>query len=42
MVSNIPLVIHIASKLGPLRKQLVFVGGSIIELLLDNTYPLLL
>lgn len=40
MVSNIPLVFHVASKLGTLRKQLVFVGGSIVELLLDKDYPL--
>lgn len=39
-VSNIPTVIHIASKLGPLRNQFIFVGGSIVELLLDKTYPL--
>lgn len=39
-MSNIPLVIHIASKLGTLRKQFVFVGGSIVELLLDKSYPL--
>ena len=39
-VSNIPLVIHVANKLGPLRKKLVFVGGSIVELLLDKDYPL--
>lgn len=40
-MSNIPLVIHVANRLGPLRKQLVFVGGSIVELLLDKDYPLL-
>ncbi len=39
-MSNIPLVTHIANRLGPLRKQFVFVGGSIVELLLDKTYPL--
>lgn len=39
-MSNIPLVIHVANRLGPLRKQLVFVGGSIVELLLDRDYPL--
>lgn len=39
-MSNIPTVIHIANKLGPLRNQFVFVGGSIVELLLDKTYPL--
>ena len=39
-MSNIPLVIHVANKLGPLRKKLVFVGDSIVELLLDKDYPL--
>lgn len=39
-MSNILLVIHVANRLGPLRKQLVFVGGSIVELLLDKDYPL--
>ncbi len=39
-MSNIPIVIQVAKKLGPLRKQLIFVGGSIVELLLDAEYPL--
>jgi hypothetical protein len=39
-VSNLPQVNHIAIRLGLLRKQFVFVGGSIVELLLDKTYPL--
>lgn len=39
-MSNIPFVIHVANRLGALRKQLVFVGGSIVELLLDKGYPL--
>lgn len=39
-MSNLHLVIHIANKLGPLREQFIFVGGSIIELLLDKEYPL--
>ncbi len=39
-MSNIPIVIEVAKRMGPLRKQLVFVGGSIVELLLDKDYPL--
>lgn len=39
-MSNIHLVAYIANKLGPLRNELVFVGGSIVELLLDKDYPL--
>lgn len=39
-MSNISLVNHVASKLGSLRNKFVFVGGSIIELLLDREYPL--
>lgn len=39
-MSNIYLVAYIANKLGPLRNELVFVGGSIVELLLDKDYPL--
>lgn len=40
VLSNLHLVIHVAKKLGSLREQLVFVGGSIIELILDKDYPL--
>ena len=39
-MSNVHLVTYIANKLGNLRKELVFVGGSIVELLLDKDYPL--
>ncbi len=38
-LSNLHLVAYIANKIGHLKNELVFVGGSIVELLLDKDYP---
>ena len=35
-MSNIESVIYVARKLGHLRDRLVFVGGAVIELFLDD------
>lgn len=39
-MSNRHLITYIGNRIGSLRNEFVFVGGSIVELLLDEDYPL--
>lgn len=39
-MSNLERVCYVAEKIQHLRKTMVFVGGSIVELLLDEDYLL--